>query len=273
MHRYQIGLYRCMKVLTEKYPKILFEGCASGGNRYDLGILAYFPQIWTSDDTDAIMRSGIQTNVSYGYPLASFTCHVSDVPNHQTLRSTPLETRYNIASFGCLGYEFNLCNMSEEDLQAVREQVAQYKRLRKLFQYGDFYRVRNDQRVVQWTVVSEDKEEAVGLFFQKLTIPNNPTDCYKARGLDANKLYRFTNQFEEEQAPQEENAAIVQQDNFEAFTKGKQKDEREDCVAYGSGLMNAGVMLRQAFAGTGFNSEMRMFRDFSSRLYHMKAVQ
>ena len=273
MHRYQIGLYRCMKVLTEKYPKILFEGCASGGNRYDLGILAYFPQIWTSDDTDAIMRSGIQTNVSYGYPLASFTCHVSDVPNHQTLRSTPLETRYNIASFGCLGYEFNLCNMSEEDLQAVREQVAQYKRLRKLFQYGDFYRVRNDQRVVQWTVVSEDKEEAVGLFFQKLTIPNNPTDCYKARGLDANKLYRFTNQFEEEQAPQEENAAIVLQDNFEAFTKGKQKDEREDCVAYGSGLMNAGVMLRQAFAGTGFNSEMRMFRDFSSRLYHMKAVQ
>lgn len=273
MHRYQIGLYRCMKVLTEKYPKILFEGCASGGNRYDLGILSYFPQIWTSDDTDAIMRSGIQTNVSYGYPLASFTCHVSDVPNHQTLRSTPLETRYNIASFGCLGYEFNLCNMSEEDLQAVREQVAQYKRLRKLFQYGDFYRVRNDQRVVQWTVVSEDKEEAVGLFFQKLTIPNNPTDCYKARGLDANKLYRFTNQFEEEQAPQEENAAIVLQDNFEAFTKGKQKDEREDCVAYGSGLMNAGVMLRQAFAGTGFNSEMRMFRDFSSRLYHMKAVQ
>ena len=273
MHRYQIGLYRCMKVLTEKYPKILFEGCASGGNRYDLGILSYFPQIWTSDDTDAIMRSGIQTSVSYGYPAASYTCHVSDVPNHQTLRSTPLETRYNIACFGCLGYEFNLCNMSEEELQAVREQVAQYKKLRRLFQYGEFYRVRNDERIVQWTVVSDDKEEAVGLFFQKLVLPNDPTKWYKARGLDENKLYHFTNQFVQEQVQQEEAAAIVLQDNFEAFTKGKQEDEKEDCMVYGSGLMNAGVMLRQAFSGTGFNAQMRMFRDFSSRLYHIKAVR
>ena len=273
MHRYQIGLYRCMKVLTEKYPKILFEGCASGGNRYDLGILSYFPQIWTSDDTDAIMRSGIQTSVSYGYPAASYTCHVSDVPNHQTLRSTPLETRYNIACFGCLGYEFNLCNMSEEELQAVREQVAQYKKLRRLFQYGEFYRVRNDERIVQWTVVSEDKEEAVGLFFQKLVLPNDPTKWYKARGLAENKLYHFTNQFVQEQVQQEEAAAIVLQDNFEAFTKGKQEDEKEDCMVYGSGLMNAGVMLRQAFSGTGFNAQMRMFRDFSSRLYHIKAVK
>ena len=164
-------------------------------------------------------------------------------------------------------------NMSEEDLQAVREQVAQYKQYRKLFQYGEFFRVRNDDRIVQWTVVSEDKEEAIGLFFQKLVLPNDPTKWYKARGLDENKLYHFTNQFEQEQVQEEESAAIVLQDNFEAFTKGKQKDEKEDCMAYGSGLMNAGVMLRQAFSGTGFNAEMRMFRDFSSRLYRMKAVK
>ncbi|MBR5260928.1 MAG: alpha-galactosidase [Oscillospiraceae bacterium] len=273
MHRYQIGLYRCMRELTEKYPKILFEGCASGGNRYDLGILSYFPQIWTTDDTDAVMRSGIQTNVSYGYPLASFTCHVSDVPNHQTLRSTPLETRYNIACFGCLGYEFNLCNMSEEELWAVREQVTQYKRLRKLFQYGDFYRVRFDERVVQWCVISQDKQEAVGMFFQKLALPNNPTDCFKAKGLDAKKLYHFSNQFESEQAQQGEKENITLQNNFEQFSKSKQMEEKEDCTAYGSGLMHAGVMLRQAFAGTGFNTEMRMFRDFSSRLYHIKEVK
>ena len=273
MHRYQIGLYRCMRELTEKYPKILFEGCASGGNRYDLGILSYFPQIWTTDDTDAIMRSSIQTNVSYGYPLASFTCHVSDVPNHQTLRTTPLETRYNIACFGCLGYEFNLCNMSEEDLQAVREQVAQYKRFRRLFQYGDFYRVRYDERVVQWNVVSADQEEAIGVFFQKLTIPNNPTDCFKARGLAAQKLYRFTNQFEAEEVQREEAENITLQNNFEQFSKSEQKEEIEDCTAFGSGLMHAGVMLRQAFSGTGFNTDMRMFRDFSSRLYYMKAIR
>jgi alpha-galactosidase len=219
------------------------------------------------------MRSSIQTNVSYGYPLASFTCHVSDVPNHQTLRTTPLETRYNIACFGCLGYEFNLCNMSEEDLQAVREQVAQYKRLRRLFQYGDFYRVRYDERVVQWNVVSADQEEAIGVFFQKLTIPNNPTDCFKARGLAAQKLYRFTNQFEAEEVQREEAENITLQNNFEQFSKSEQKEEIEDCTAFGSGLMHAGVMLRQAFSGTGFNTDMRMFRDFSSRLYYMKAIR
>ena len=169
--------------------------------------------------------------------------------------------------------EISIKTCSPSALQAVREQVAQYKKLRRLFQYGEFYRVRHDDRIVQWTVVSEDKEEAVGLFFQKLVLPNDPTKWYQARGLDENKLYHFTNRFVQEQVQQEETAAIVLQDNFEAFTKGKQEDEKEDCMVYGSGLMNAGVMLRQAFSGTGFNAQMRMFRDFSSRLYYMKAVK
>ncbi len=271
MHRYQIGLYRTMKVLTEKYPKILFEGCASGGNRYDLGILCYFPQIWTSDDTDALVRSQIQNSVSYGYPPASFTCHVSDVPNHQTLRATPLDTRYHIASFGCLGYEFNLCKMDEDCLAAVADQVAQYKKYRRLFQYGDFYRIRNDERILQWNVVSPDKEEAIGVIFQKLTIPNWATDVFKAKGLCPKKLYRFTNRFEEEEETAGEKENITLQNNFDAFSKRKGGQEKEDFLVYGSGLMKAGVWLKQAFAGTGFNSEMRMFGDFATRLYHMKS--
>ena len=127
-HRYMLGLYRVMRELTNKFPNILFEGCASGGNRFDLGILSFFPQIWASDDTDALCRSEIQTGYSYGYPMSTVTAHVSDCPNHQTLRRTPIETRFNVASFGVLGYECNLCDMSKDDIEAVRAQIAMYTR-------------------------------------------------------------------------------------------------------------------------------------------------
>ncbi|MFR2879834.1 MAG: alpha-galactosidase [Lachnospiraceae bacterium] len=93
-HRYVLGLYRCMEELTRRFPEILFEGCAAGGNRFDPGILCYFPQIWGSDDTDACCRADIQTNYSYGYPLSTVSAHVSACPNHQTLRRTPLTTRF-----------------------------------------------------------------------------------------------------------------------------------------------------------------------------------
>ncbi len=248
LHRYQIGLYRCMRVITERYPKILFEGCAAGGNRYDLGILCYFPQIWTSDNTDALVRSQIQNGVSYGYPLASFTCHVSAVPNHQILRTTPLDTRFHIAAFGCLGYELDLCKLTDGELAEVARQTAWYKRHRRLFQYGDFYRIRNDARLVSWNVVSPDQTEAIGLLFQKLAVPNCPTDCFKARGLRSKLLYRFTNDF----AP---------------------GVELEACTAYGSGLMRAGVMLKQRSPYTGFHPQLRLFPDFASRLYKIEACE
>lgn len=112
-HRYVLGLYRCMKELTERFPEILFEGCAAGGNRFDLGILCYFPQIWGSDDTDALCRAEIEENYSYGYPLSAVSAHVSACPNHQTLRNTPLETRFQVACFGSFGYECNLCDMKK----------------------------------------------------------------------------------------------------------------------------------------------------------------
>ena len=108
MHRYVIGLYRCMRILIERFPKILFEGCSAGGNRFDLGILSYFPQIWASDNTDALCRAEMQTGYSYGYPMSTMGAHVSAGPNHQTLRNTPIETRFNVAIFGIFGYECNL---------------------------------------------------------------------------------------------------------------------------------------------------------------------
>ena len=99
-HRYVLGLYEILEELVLRFPKILFEACASGGNRFDLGMLCYFPQIWTSDDTDYLERLFIQTGTSYGYPLSTMGAHVSAVPNHQTLRNTPLASRFNISMFG-----------------------------------------------------------------------------------------------------------------------------------------------------------------------------
>ncbi len=118
-----------MKELTERFPEILFEGCAAGGNRFDLGILSYFPQIWASDDTDALCRAEIQTGYSYGYPMSVVSAHVSSCPNHQTLRMTPLETRFQVAAFGICGYECNFCDMKKEDFDAVKAQIALYKRV------------------------------------------------------------------------------------------------------------------------------------------------
>lgn len=174
-HRYVCGLYRCMKELTKRFPEILFEGCSSGGNRFDLGILCYFPQIWASDNTDALCRAEIQNGYSYGYPMSAVSAHVSACPNHQTLRRAPLETRFHVAAFGICGYEFNFCDMGKEELLAVKEQISLYKKWREVLQFGDFYRGRNfaagsgyhtsiglnGQNTMEWTCVSPDREREV----------------------------------------------------------------------------------------------------------------
>ena len=116
-HRYVLGLYRCMEELTCRFPEILFEGCAAGGNRFDPGILCYFPQIWGSDDTDACCRADIQTNYSYGYPLSTVSAHVSACPNHQTLRRTPLTTRFAVAAFAVLGMNVISVTVPERNLR------------------------------------------------------------------------------------------------------------------------------------------------------------
>lgn len=137
-HRYVLGLYRIIKELTERFPEILFEGCSAGGNRSDLGILCYFPQIWASDNTDSLCRTEIQQGYSYGYPLSCFSAHVSASPNHQTLRQTSLWSRFNVAAFGLLGYELNLADLSSEEFKSVASQVSFYKEWRDVFFGGTF---------------------------------------------------------------------------------------------------------------------------------------
>lgn len=297
MHRYQLGLYRCLEELTRRFPHILFEGCSSGGNRFDLGMLCYFPQIWASDDTDAVCRSEIQTGYSYGYPMQTVSAHVSAVPNHQTLRLTPLETRYHVACFGSFGYECNLCDMKKEDLDAIRVQIALYKRWREVLQTGAFYRGRTASdgqkayisesvlakqpgNVTEWTCVSKDQRYAVGFLMQKLVVPNMQHETYQARGLKEELRYHFTNRMLRYNVKNfgdlvnTVSPIHIKQDSFvhNVVSKFVKMDgEKEDYFVYGDTLMYAGVRLRQSYGGTGFNDEVRYFQDFGSRLYFMEA--
>lgn len=136
-----VGLYRVLGELTSRFSDVLFEGCASGGNRFDLGMLCYMPQLWVSDCTDAVARAKIQNGCSFGYPQSVMGAHVSSCPNHQTLRVTPLYSRFAVACGGILGYECNLCDLSKEELKKIREEVSFYKKWRRVLQFGEFYRL------------------------------------------------------------------------------------------------------------------------------------
>ena len=296
-HRYVIGLYRVMKTLTERFPQILFEGCASGGNRFDLGILCYFPQIWASDDTDALCRAEIQNNYSYGYPMSVVTAHVSACPNHQTLRNTPLETRFNVASFGVFGYECNFADMKKEDMILIKAQIELYKQWREVLQWGRFYRGRSfhvspfyssntgsvldngADNTMEWTCVSQDGTKAVGLLMQKLAIPNTSFQYYRAKGLNPDLKYHFYNRklkYNIKAFGDLVNMIApihIKQDSLLHNTVAKfvkMDGETEDVYAYGDMLMYGGVRLKQAFAGTGYNDQVRFYPDFGSRIYFME---
>ena len=269
-----------MAALTERFPKILFEGCASGGNRFDLGMLCYFPQIWASDNTDAICRAEIQEGYSYGYPQSCIGAHVSSSPNHQTLRFTPLETRFAVAAFGVLGYECDVRDLTPAQKRKIREEIGLYKHWRKVLQFGQLYRVQSGN-IRQWICVSEDKSRAIGMLLQELNRPNTQAHRFYARGLDPERVYRFRN------LPEHVNVKLfgslintvapvhVRQDSLlhnVIARRVKMDGEAEDITASGSVLMRTGVALSPAFSGTGFNDKVRVFPDFAARLYFLEAV-
>ncbi len=282
-HRYVLGLYHCMQELTKRFPDILFEGCASGGNRFDLGILSYFPQIWASDDTDACERATIQNGYSYGYPQNVYTAHVSDVPNHQTLRNISLATRFNVAAFGNLGYECNLCDYNKEELAEIGEQIALYKKIRKVMQLGTFYRTASFDtgETCDWCVVSQDKKQAVGLAMEKLIRPNHANRMYYAAGLNPDKQYRFRNipfKINIKEFGGLINTATpvhIRPDSLVhhvASKMVKMDSETEDMTAYGDAMMYGGIQVASAFAATGFNDKIRLMKDFSSRMYFIEEI-
>jgi alpha-galactosidase len=194
-HRYILGLYRVLEEITSSFPEVLFESCAGGGGRFDPGMLHYMPQTWTSDDTDAVERLKIQYGTSLVYPASSMGAHVSAVPNHQVERSTSLKMRYDVASFGNLGYELDLTELNEKEMEAVKKQVNNYKEIRELVQFGDFYRLRSPfaGNFTAWSYLSQDQEEVLVGFYQVLATPNPKEETLKLKGLDPERDYEELN--------------------------------------------------------------------------------
>jgi len=240
-HRYILGVYALYEKLNKQFPNILFESCASGGGRFDPGMLYYAPQTWTSDDTDAIERLKIQYGTSLVYPLSSMGSHVSIVPNEQVFRVTPLKTRANVAHFGTFGYELDLNDMLEDELVMVRKQIAFHKKYRSLIRTGTFYRLRSpfDSNEVAWMVVSEDKYTALVGCYKILNGSNLPYNRLRLKGLLNSKSYHVSNR---------------------------------DITVSGDQLMHAGLVISDDSSGQIIDSNRRHSHDFDSAIYELHVV-
>ncbi|WP_314940927.1 alpha-galactosidase [Corynebacterium durum] len=244
-HRHMLGVYALLERLTTAFPHILFESCASGGARFDAGMLFYAPQAWASDDSDAVERLKIQWGSSFAYPIISHGAHVSITPNHQVNRVTPLHTRANVAFFGAFGYELDLNKLSDEEIAEVKAQVTFMKEHRELIQFGTFYRLRSpfDSNVTCWMVVNKQKTKAIVGWYRVLNTVNAPFDRVRLVGLDTTKRYRIT---------------------------GNELVDGRDVVRSGSELHNIGLITSDRNSGD-VPQNMTPNRDFDSRLFVLTA--
>lgn len=191
-HRYVLGLYRILSEITTQFPQVLFENCSSGGGRFDPGMMAFMPQTWTSDNSDALCRSKIQYGFSYLYPPIMMGAHISDIPNHQVGRNTPLDTRFLIAMSGNLGYELSLEKQSPANLEKIKEEIAFYKKHRHLLQFGQFYRLKelDDHFSTAW--LFQNQEEALLVYSNGLAQPAQPIEYLKLKYLEETAYYQDT---------------------------------------------------------------------------------
>ena len=242
-HRYILGVYRLYQRLTDRFPEVMFESCASGGARFDPGMLYYAPQCWTSDDTDAMERLKIQYGTSMVYPLSSMGSHVSASPNHQLKRITPMHSRANVAYFGTFGYELDLNELTNEEKEAIKNQVIFMKEHRKLIQQGTFYRLispfEGNGNETAWMVVSSDKREALMGYYRVLQEVNVGYRRLRLQGLDENVLYRTESSTE----------------NMEYF---------------GDELLHAGFVISDESCGEDSGTYNGKNGDYQSRLYYFQ---
>ena len=270
-HAYILGLYDVLARIFGPRPEILLESCSSGGNRFDLGMLCFGPQIWCSDNTDPISRLDIQGNLSYLYPQSAFGTHVSASPHAQTLRSTPLTTRGNVSFFGCLGYELDLKHLVSVEIQEIKHQIELYKTHRRLFQFGTFRRMKNG-----WQV-SLDGATAAGVF-HKLVDAAPGYEQLRLKGLDAGKTYRLRTRAQRIRVGQfahllkhvvpvnlnPDGAVVHAADKYYGL-----EDGTEGFLVTGSALMS-GILLQPLFRGTGYDTRQRTQGDYGSSLYIME---
>ena len=267
-HACVLGLYDVLGRIFGPRPHILLEGCSSGGNRFDLGMLCFAPQIWCSDDTDPIERLTIQGNLSYLYPQSTFGAHVSASPHAQTLRSTPLSTRANVSFFGLLGYELDLKHLLPVEVKEIKAQTAFYKQYRDLFQFGAFRRTETG-----WQV-SDGRTTIAGVFHT--LVPAAPGyEQLRVLGLKPEGLYRVKSLAQSIRVGQFGNLlkhvlpVSVNPNGLLLHTADGHyslPDGREDLLASGNALAG-GILLKPMFRGTGYDENQRTQEDFGSNVY------
>jgi alpha-galactosidase len=192
-HRYMLGLYRILNEITTAFPDILFESCSSGGGRFDPGMLFFMPQTWTSDNTDAVARLGIQYGTSIVYPQVTMGAHVSAVPNHQTNRITSLKFRGDVAMSANLGYELDVTKLTVQEKEIIKQQTFIYKIIRPLVQFGEFYRILSpfEGNKTAWMIVSKDKKNVIVYYYRVLVEANPPFTYLRLKGLDSKMYYEL----------------------------------------------------------------------------------
>lgn len=278
-HEYIKGLYRVLDKIFIQRPWVLFESCSSGGNRFDLGMLCYSPQIWSSDDTDAIERIDIQKGLSYLYPLSTMGAHVSASPHMQTLRATPLETRFNISAYGCLGYELDLSLLSYLDKAEIEKQIEYYKQHRSTFQYGKFYRGDEEKDYETFEVLY--KGEAIVSKFRRLVHAVPIYDKLYVKDLDEEKMYFISSKPYLHNLKQFGNLV-----NFVTPVKVNAEGKLMETVSKFKGMeasiqeykasgiaLKEGVCLNPLFLGTGYNDNIRIPLDYGSDMYEIKELK
>lgn len=267
-HEYILGLYDVLRRIFVPRPNILLESCSSGGNRFDLGMLCFGPQIWCSDNTDPIERLTIQEGLSYLYPQSTFGAHVSASPHAQTLRSTPLSTRGTVSFFGCLGYELDLSHLTPVEEKEIQAQTALYKQYRQTFQFGVFRRLPNG-----WQV-SQNQTTLVGIF-EGCRAAAPGWEYLRVKGLDRDRRYHFRTHPQQLRIGQfgelvkhvmpvhlNPNGLVLRTaDKFMTMPDGI----HSGCVS--GAALQAGIPMLPAFRGTGCDTNQRTQLDFGSSLY------
>ncbi len=277
LHRYALGLYRLLEAITKRFPHILFESCAAGGERIDLGMLCYMPSFWASDNTEPFEREKIQESLLMCYPQSTIGAHVSASPNHQTLRYSQIEDRFNVACLGAFGYELDPNELSDVDLKSVYHQIKWYKENRHLLAFGDYYKLSSvyDSDHAQYVIVSPNKEEAIYFLGNKALELYAPQVVAKLVGLDPSSYYEFEERkqyfdFSLAKGRRICDAHTIKGENLESELEAIKPldNEQERVLLSGASLMKAGVRLSYEW-GSGRLGK-RLMLDYGTRIYKIK---